>query len=57
LVNMASVSWSFVNIVFLGNRKKLVSLLQLTVPKVFLIISILIFGGLLKFLPMEDAVI
>ncbi|KAE9617991.1 hypothetical protein Lalb_Chr03g0041421 [Lupinus albus] len=54
---MASVSWSFANIVFLGNRKRLVSLLQLTVPKVFLIIFILTFGGLLKFLPMEDAAI
>jgi len=38
-------------------QKKLVSLLQLIVPKVFLIIFILTFGGLRKLLPMEDAAI
>ncbi|KAE9598653.1 putative GAG-pre-integrase domain-containing protein [Lupinus albus] len=36
-------------------QKKLVSLLQLTVPKVFLIIFILTFGGLLNFLHIGDA--
>ncbi|CAL0304496.1 unnamed protein product [Lupinus luteus] len=54
---MALVNWSFVNIVFLGNRKRLVSPLQLTVPKVFLIIFILTFGGLLNFLLIEDVAI
>ena len=47
----------FANTVLLGNKKRLVSLQQLTVQKVFLIIFTLIFGGLLKFLPMEDVVI
>ena len=40
-----------------GKQKELVSLLQLTVQKVFLIIFTLIFGVLLKFPFMEDITI
>ena len=54
---MSLGSWNFVNIMFLGNRKKLVSLLQHIEQKELLIIFILICGDPFMFPIMEKIVI